>query len=179
MEHRLARFRDGHPLEIIDTLTNSIHNFFNNEIRAVFDDPQNPQTSLMILGTHSVALTLAFGLFNEHGLRGYRLFLEYFVDGDSADTKFSAIAQDIHEWRNVLAHRWLNVAGHSFGYDFNMAEGWKKVDGTTFINPKIYLERYLTAFGPGGLIYRVDEILSPEQLEAAKWRFLSKYEDEA
>ncbi len=177
-DKRLKRFQDSHPLEIIDTLTNSIHNFFNNEIRVVFDDPTNPQTSLMILGVHGVALTLSFGLFNEHGVKGYKLFLEHFVDGVLPDTRFFMIASEIHEWRNVLAHRWLNVAGHTFGYDFEMAEGWKWDGDTLFLNPRIYLEHYLEAFAAGGKIYDPEAILTtPEMLEAAKQRFLSKYVD--
>src|ERR1700722_18714522 len=131
---RLERFQNSHPLEIIETLTNSIHSFYNNEIRTVFDDRSNPQTSLMILGIHSVALTLSFGSFNAHGETGYKLFLENFVDGDRPDNKFSTIAAEIHEWRNVLAHRWLNVAGHSFGYDFDMALGWKWHEDILFLN---------------------------------------------
>ena len=96
----------------------------------------------MILGVHSVALTIAFGLFNQQGLQGYRLFLQNFVDGDTPDT-FSSIATEIHEWRNVLAHRWLNAAGHEFAYDFMMEEGWRKEGEVTFLNPKIYLHQYL------------------------------------
>jgi|ERR1700733_9460999 len=179
-EKRLKRFQEGPPLEIIDTLTNSIHNFFNNELRTVFDNPRNPQTALMILGTHAVALTIAHGLFNEHGERGYRRFLETFVDGGTPDTKFSKIASEIHEWRNVLAHRWLNVAGHEFGYDFDMEAGWRKDGDATFLNPKIYLEYYLAAFGPHGKIYQIEDVLTTsEMLENAKNRFLSNYVDEA
>ena len=122
-EKRLKRFEDGPPVEIIGTLLNSISNFFNNEIRATLNDPENPQTSLLLLGIHSVALTIAYGFFNQGGPKGYKLFLENFVDGGTADTKFSTIAEDIHEWRNVLAHRWLNVAGHQFSYDYTMTEG--------------------------------------------------------
>src|SRR6266404_7990479 len=127
-EHRLKRFQNGPPLEIIDTLINSMANYFMNEIRATFDDLNNPQTSLMFLGTHSIALTLSHGFWNKGGEQGYKLFLENFVDGDTPDTKFSTISSEIHEMRNIIAHRWINVAGHEFGYDFVMPEGWK-VDG--------------------------------------------------
>lgn len=179
-EKRLKRFQDGPPLEIIDTLLNSMANFFMNEIKATFDNPANPQTSLMLLGTHSVALTIAHGLFNKGGEQGYKLFLENFIDGDTPDTKFSTIASEIHEWRNVIAHRWINVAGHNFGYDFDMPEGWKKQDDTIFLNPKKYLEHYVKTFGFGGRIYRYNTILTTdEMLEAAKQRFISKYTEEA
>jgi hypothetical protein len=180
-EHRLKRFQ-GNPIEIIETLLSSIQSFFNNEIGATFENTANPQTSLMILGVHSVALTIAHGFFNKQGKLGYKLFIERYVDGNSPDTKFSTIAFEIHEWRNVIAHRWLNVAGHEIGYNFDMAEGWRKEGEVIFINPKIYLEHYLKAFDPrqGGMLYRYGDILTTDaMLEAAKLRFLSKYKEEA
>jgi hypothetical protein len=176
---RLKRFEEGHAIEIIETIVNSMANHFVNELAVVFDD-QPYQTSLMFLGTHSIALTIAHGLFNRGGEDGYRLFLENFVDGDTPDTKFSTVASEIHEWRNVIAHRWINVAGHSFSYDFEMAEGWKKDGEFLLVNPKIYLDQFLQAFGLGGRIYRYDKILVTEDMyEAAKQRFISKYVDEA
>lgn len=172
----MSRFQNGSPVEIIETLLNSINNFFNNEIRATLNDVGNPQTSLLILGVHSVALTFAYGFWNKGGSQGYKLFLENFVDGDTPDRKFSVIAEDIHEWRNVLAHRWLNVAGHEFSYDYEMNEGWKKDSEVTLINPRIYLEQYLGAFGKGGKIWRYQNILTTDALmEGAKERFISKY----
>ena len=179
-EKRLERFQSNPPYEVIHTLLNSIDNHFNNEIGATFDNPQNPQTSLMILGIHSVALTVAFGLFNKGGEQGYKLFLEHFVDGDTPDTKFSTIASEIHEWRNIIAHRWLNIAGHEFGYDFDMPEGWRKEGEVTFLNPKVYLDQYLKAFVAGGRIWSSDKILTTDaMMEDAKQRFISKYVEEA
>ncbi len=181
-EHRLKRFEENPPVEIIETLLCSIQNFFNNEIEATISDLTHPQTSLMILGIHSVALTIANGFFDSQGLRGYKKFLETYMDGDTSDTKFSTIASELHEWRNVIAHRWLNVAGHEIGYDYNMPEGWKKVGEVVFINPKIYLQHYLNAFNSnkGGMLYCYNAILATDELlEAAKQRFLSKYTEEA
>jgi len=179
-EHRLKRFQDSSGIEIIDTLLSSMATYFVNELKSVFNDPSNYQTSLMFLGTHSIALTLAHGLFNKHGEDGYKIFLENFIDGDTDDTKFSTIAFEIHEWRNVIAHRWLNVAGHEIGYDFDMNQGWFKNDDVIFINPKIYLDQYLKAFGRRGKIYNYMKILNTEEkLEMAKNRFLSKYTEEA
>ena len=151
------------------------HNFMN-ELRSVFDNPANYQTSLMFLGTHSIALTIAYGLFSKNGEDGYKLFLEHFIDGDTSDTKFSIVADRIHEWKNVIAHRWINVAGHSFSYEFDMPEGWK-IDGEfLLVNPRIYLDQFLKAFGPGGRIYQYEQFLTTEEMwKAAKQRFISKY----
>src|SRR3989344_5422364 len=179
-EKRLNRFQNGSPIEIIETLLNSINNYFNNELRVTFSNPTRTQPALMILGVHSVALTISYGLFNKQREAGYRMYFEHFVDGDTPDTKFSTIAAEIHEWRNVIAHRWLNVAGHDIGYDLNMLEGWKKEGNSLLINPKIYLDHFLSAFENGGRIYRYEQILTTDQmLEDAKQRLISKYLDEA
>jgi len=179
-EQRSKRFSDNSPYEVVATITNSMANNFINELRVVFNNPSNPQTSLMFLGTHSIALTIAYGLWGKEGEDGYKLFLEHFIDGGTPDTKFSTVAKRIHEWRNVIAHRWINVAGHSFSYDFNMDEGWRTEDEFLLINPKIYLDQFLKAFDTGGKIYRYDSILTTNQMrEDAKKRFISKYTDGA
>ncbi len=179
-EQRLKRFRDGHPIEVIETVIQSIANHFVNELRSVFDNPPNRQTTLMFLGTHSIALTIAYGLFGKGGEDGYKLFLENFVDGDRPDTQFSTVAPEIHEWRNILAHRWINVAGHSFSYEFGMPEGWKREDEFLLVNPQIYLNQFLATFGAGGRIYGYKKVLTTDEMyEAAKQRFISKYVEEA
>jgi len=179
-EQRLKRFTENGPYEVIATITNSMANNFINELRTVFDNPVNYQTTLMFLGTHSIALTIAHGLFNKDGEDGYKLFLEKFIDGDTPDTKFSTVASRIHEWRNVLAHRWINVAGHSFSYEFNMPEGWKMEDEFLLVNPKIYLEQFIKAFGSGGKIYEYEKILTTDEMwESAKKRFISEYTKES
>lgn len=179
-EQRLKRFEEGHAIEVIETVIQSIGSYFVNELRSVFDNSENRQTSLMFLGTHSIALTIAYGLFNKGGEDGYKLFLEHFVDGDTPDTKFSTVASEIHEWRNVIAHRWINVAGHSFSYDFDMPEGWKREGEFLIVNPQIYLNQFLDTFALGGRAYRYGQVLENEEsYEAAKRRFISKYTDEA
>lgn len=51
----LARFQRNSPFESIDTLLNSIVNYFNNEIAITSD---KYQTSLLFLGIHTAALTI-------------------------------------------------------------------------------------------------------------------------
>lgn len=178
-EQRLKRFR-GDPIEIIETMLASIERHFNNEIGATINDPKNQQTLLMLLGIHAVALTLSYGFFGKEKKAGYKIFLEHYIDGDSPDKKFSTIASELHDWRNVIAHRWLNVLGFEIGYNYNMLEGWIKDGDIIYINPAIYLKQYLRAFNrrEGGMLYRYKEILNTnELLEAARQRFLSKYTD--
>lgn len=173
-EKRLKRFIKNPPYEIIATLLNSIANFFNNEI-VLTTKENNYQTSLMFLGVHSVALTVSEGLFNKTGLDGYKLFLKRFVDGDTPDTKFSTIAKSIHDWRNVLAHQWMGSIGHRIGYDYKMTSGWKKLGNVIFINPRIYIEHYLKAFGPSGKIWNWENMLTETKQQEAKKRLIAKY----
>ena len=149
---RLKRFQDHSPMEVIDTLLDSINDYFNNEI-SLTAESNNHQTSLLFLGVHAVALTISEALFNKKGPEGYRLFLEKFVDGDNNDRKFSKISDFIHNWRNVLAHQWISKSGHKIGYDYKMDFGWKKQNGIIFINPQIYCEQYLKAFKSDGKIW--------------------------
>ena len=173
-EHRLQRLQNGHPIEAIETLLNSIDNFFNNEIRIT---PGNYQTSLLFMGIHASALTIAEAFFDENGLKGYNKFITTFVDGETDDTKFSLIAEFIHDWRNVLAHQWIGSIGHLIGYDYAMSLGWERRDNILFINPKIYCEKYLQAFSAGGKIWKYDVLFSPEELEKIKKRIVQKYQE--
>ena len=173
-EKRLKRFQDGHPIEIIETLLNSIANYFNNEIKLTTEG-ENNQTILLFLGIHASALTISEVLFGKTGPAGYELFLKTFVDGNTPDTKFSDIATLIHDWRNVLAHQWLGSIGHTIGYDYTMEKGWEQRDNITFINPRIYNEHYLAAFATGGKIWQCDKLLTEAELEAANTRLIEKY----
>src|SRR5258706_1579470 len=98
---RLARFQNGSPIEIIETLLNSIANFYNREI----DQAANLRLWLLVvLGIHSVALTISEGIFDKKGLTGFTFFLENFIDEDKEGFKFSDIAHQIHNYRNVVSH---------------------------------------------------------------------------
>lgn len=171
---RIARFQNGSPIEIIETLLNSIGNYFNNEIRLTTED-DHYQTSLLFLGIHAVSLTIAEGFFDLHGEAGYKRFLENYIDGDTADTKFSDIATEIHSWRNMLAHQWLGVSGYDIGYDYEQEEGWIKRDDVVFINPKIYSNHYLSAFVVGGRIWDFTSRFSEDELQQIKNRLLEKF----
>lgn len=174
LKKRIKRFQAGPPIEIIETFLNSIANFFNNEIRVTTKD-NNYQTTLLFLGVHAVALTISKGLFNKTGGEGYKLFLEKFIDGDTHDTKFSEIAKYIHNWRNILAHQWLSIGGYEIGYDYRMSNGWKNREGVIFINPEIYCNCYLKAFGSGGRIWDYRNTLTEDELREAKQRLLKKF----
>lgn len=172
--HRLKRLQDGAPNEAISTLLNSIANFFNNEIRVA---PDNGQTSLMFLGIHASALTIAETFFGDGSVKGYKKFLEMFVDGDTEDTKFSLIAEYIHDWRNTLAHQWIGSIGHHIEYDYSASLGWERQDDIIVINPRIYCERYLGAFSGNGKLPDYRTLFTEEELEKAKAVIVRKYQN--
>lgn len=172
-EQRLKRLKSNPPLEAIETLLNSITNFFNNEISLT---PDQYQTSLLFLGIHAVALTISEAFFGKSSEEGYRLFLENFVDGKTEDRKFSKISRTLHDWRNILAHQWIGSLGHSIEYNYHMLEGWKNENDRLVINPKIYCECYLFAFSGNGRLWEYETIFSAEELERIKRRIIAKYE---
>lgn len=172
-EKRLARLISNPPLEAIETLLNSIANYFNNEIKIT---PISYQSSLLIIGIHAVALTISEALFNKNGKDGYKEFLTRFLDGNNEDTKFSIIATDLHDWRNILAHQWIGTLGHTIQYDYDMDAGWMKDEDILKINPKIYCDLYLKAFSSGGKIWKYETMLTLQQLEEAKIRIINKYQ---
>lgn len=171
---RLNRLQNNPPVEIIDTLLNSIDNYFNNEISLTIED-HNYQTNLLFLGVHAVALTISEAFYNIKGFQGFKLFLEKYIDGDIDNKKFSLIAKKIHNWRNNLAHQWLASSGHQIGYDYNMESGWESRNGVIFINPRIYCNQYIAAFRSNkGRIWNYSAFDDIE-LEAIKQRLLAKY----
>lgn len=169
---RLKRFQENSYVESIETLINSINNYFNNELRIT---PDNYQSSLLFMGVHASALTIAEVFFGESKFKGYKHFLEAYVDGDTEDKKFSEIASTIHSWRNVLAHQWIGSIGHKIAYDYEMKQGWRKQGDVIVINPRIYCEQYLDAFKAGGKIWKYRQTFSAEELEAIKTRIIKKY----
>jgi len=173
-EHRLKRFQSNSPGESIQTLLDSINNYFNNELRYIVEH-ETYQTSLLIMGIHASILTIAEAFYDQKGLSGYKLFLERFVDGKLSEQKFSEIAGEIHAWRNILAHQWMSVRGHNFGYAYEIAEGWKREDGTLYLNPRVYAQQYLDAFGLNGRIWQYRDKFSDKELEEIKQRIIEKF----
>lgn len=174
LENRIKRFQNGRPAEIIDTLLNSINNFFNNEIKEAVQDGRY-QTYLAFLGIHAVALTVSDAFFDKKPPEGYKVFLEKFVDGETPDTKFSEIAEILHAWRNILAHQWLGVGGYKIGFDYVMEKGWEKREKIIFINPRIYCNYYLKSFAVDGKIWDYGKMLEEEELLQIKERLLKKF----
>lgn len=165
---------NGDPTDAVNLLISSISNFLNNEIAATANN-NPPQTSLMFMGIHSAVLTVSEVLFRDRAASGYKKFLEEFMDEDTEGKKFSLISQEIHAWRNILVHGWLSLRGHNIEYDYQMREGFKNKGNDLYINPKIYLELYLTAFNKNGRIWQYIEKMTGAELIKAQDIIKQKY----
>lgn len=171
-QQRLERFQKGSPNESILTLLNSIHNFF--VVGELEKACKYKLTNLLLIGIHVVAETISENVYGKSGIKGFKFYLEKFVDGNKSDTQFSSIAKELNNWRNVLVHRWLSVQGHYFGWDYKIPEGWKKeTDGTIVINPKIYFECFNNGFK--GPMWNYRKILTSQELQDAKDRIIKQY----
>jgi hypothetical protein len=169
---RLRRFQDGPPGEVISTLLNSIDNFFNNEIARA---AEANCWSLMVMGVHAVALTISFGFFGLNGEAAYGRFLREYVDGTEPGADFSSIGNELHTWRNVLAHQWLGTAGHAIGFDPSIAVGWERRSGILVVNPDRYHQAYQNAFRTSSPLWKPEKLLTPAEIQAAKDRLIDKY----
>jgi hypothetical protein len=103
--------------------------------------------------------------------------LEEFVDVGEDSHDFSEIADELHQLRNGTAHQWLTKQGHSLYLDGDMEEGWKKSNGTLYINPKIYADQILSAFEAGSAYYEKWRQAPPKVLKMRKYYFLKDWLD--
>ena len=172
-ENRLSRFLNGSPDEIFGTILDSISNFFLPELQVA---RERDLTAFTYLGTHAVIQTVTEKMFGfDKPSDGTRFYLTQFVDGESPDRKYSDIADEIHAFRNTLAHMWFSKRGHSRAFDYRISEGWKKDGDTLILNPRIYLDDFLAAFGRGGRIWNARKMVDPATAVVQKFRYLADW----
>lgn len=172
-EQRLRRFQDGPPGEIVGTLLNSIDNFYNHD--EIDRAAANELWLLVILGIHSVALTITEGVFGKRGVEGFRFYLEHFVDGKTEGFNFSKIAAEIHNMRNVVAHQWLSSSMYDFALNTGISKGWEKHGDDIHLNPQLFYEAFKAGFSAHGRIWDYDKLLTEDEHREAKDRLLKKY----
>ena len=149
-EKRLKRFTFGSPREPFLNLVNTIANFVRPELKKTVE---NGQVYLFFLGSHAITQTIGKNIFDKSGIVGTSCYLKNFVDGSSAETKFSEISKDIHSMRNIVAHQVLSRSMHNIVLDEEIDCGWKKDNNEIRINWHIYAQYFLDAFNRGGKIY--------------------------
>lgn len=178
-QQRLQRFKNNSPIEFIETILNSIHNFYIPELQVASN---NKQSNLLILGLHSIIETISENVFLKKGVEGFKFYLENFVDIGKDGGRFSEIADELNDWRNIVAHQYISKLGHSFGYDYAISVGYQIENGTIVLNPKIFFEQFQSAFlvNDGGnkrKIWDYEKIIISDKMEEAKMKFLAKFEN--
>ena len=178
-QQRLQRFQNDSPIEFIETILNSIHNFYVPELQIASD---NKQSNLLILGLHSIIETISENVFLKKGVEGFKFYLENFVDINEDGGRFSKIADELNDWRNIVAHQYISKLGHSFSYDYSISTGYQIENGIIILNPKIFFEQFQSAFLANGgktkrKIWDYEKIIASDKMEEAKTKFLAKFEN--
>jgi hypothetical protein len=165
-EQRLNRYTTQNDLEIFGWLAVYLQNAYLPELRGA----RNARLyHCLYLITHSVMQMISEHLFGLKGREGTRFYLENFVDGSSPDKRFSLVANEIHDVRNVMAHLGYSSLQHRVEYFNNeIAEGWKREGGTVHINPDIYAQHFEEA------IIR-HAYISKYQQQSERTRIIRKY----
>ena len=171
-KQRLKRYVDNESLEIFGWLTVYLHNSYWGEIYAA---KENRQYHSVYLLTHALIQMISENMFGFRSKQATKFYLENFVDGDTPDTKFSSITDDIHDARNVMAHQGYSSLQHQVEYFADdMAEGWKYDNGSILINPKVYGGRFEAAFGNGKIVQRYEQLTNETRI-IRKYKFIRQW----
>ena len=171
-QKRLERFERNTPGEFILTLLNSIDNHYIPQLKNAV---VNKQDHLLILGIHSIIETISEHIFLKPGKDGFKYYLENFVDIDKDGCRFSNIAKELNDWRNIIAHQFISKLGHFIIIDYLIDVGYPWNDETLHINPNVFFEQFDSAFSANGKIWDYDKFLSPDEMEKAKIKFIKQF----
>ena len=108
-EKRLKRYTDQPAADTLGWMTMLLQNQHVVELRRA---RENKLYYCVYLMAHSIIQTVSETMFGLTGLEGTHFFLEQFADGDGEDKKFSRVSADIHDVRNVIAHRAYSKLQH-------------------------------------------------------------------
>ena len=174
-EQRLKRYTDQPATDTLGWMTMLIQNEHVVELRRA---RENKLYYCVYLMAHSIMQTVSETMFGYTGLKGTHFFLEAFADGDSEDKKFSLISSELHDVRNVIAHRAYSRLQHVVQYFIDdIEEGWKReADGTLIINPAQYSIQVEDVFRHPTL-YKTFRELPALQLLQIKYKFVRQWLD--
>lgn len=144
-EQRLKRYADQPATDTLGWMIMMLQNYHVVELRRAREQKLYHCVYLL---AHSIMQTVSETMFGLDGINGIRFFLERFADGATEDRKFSTIASEIHDVRNIIAHRGYSKAQHEVQYFIDdICEGWRReVDGSLTINPALYSIQVEDAF---------------------------------
>ena len=174
-KQRLKRYVDQPAVDTLGWMTMMLHNHHVVELRRA--RPAKLYHCVYLLA-HSIIQTVSETMFGLPGPRGTRFFLERFADGATQDRKFSRIAPEIHDVRNIIAHRGYSKMQHEVQYFIDdIPEGWKKeADGSLIINPALYSVQVEGVFRHPTL-YSTFCQQPPVNLLRTKYRFVRQWLD--
>jgi hypothetical protein len=172
-ENRLRRFLNTGGEEIPLTLLVWGQNTLLDQLKIV---RQHHLDDLIFLSIHAFMQTFSETVFDKAGLSAPEFFLSSFMDGTENDKQFSLIAPDIHEMRNVMAHRVFSSRTHNMAINYTMAEGWKKDQGLLHVNPEVFASQFEGALN-GGRLWKWRKFTSNEDTVRQKYRFICRWLD--
>ena len=170
---RLKRYADRPVIDTLGWMTMYLQNQPAVELRRA---REAKLYFCVYLLAHSIIQTVSELMFALTGLDGTHYFLEQFADGAKPDRKFSLISADIHEIRNLIAHRAYSKRQHQTQYFIDdIPEGWRREPGGTLtINPAIYSVQIENVFRSAKL-YQSFRSQPDLQLLKLKYRFIRQW----
>lgn len=170
-EKRLSRLLNGDPREFALNIRVSYENDLVHQIRYAREN-WGAQPVLMLLAIHSAMQTISDYVFGKQGPDGTKFYLENFIDGTGPGEDFSAIAAEIHEARNVLAHRWSSSLFYRFVLNPSIERGWLQRDGCIHFNPLVFADRFLASWADSNFYDRWRDLVKEVDMEVHQLRFV-------
>ena len=153
-------------------ILNSIANFFLPQIQKAGEQQLEYP---VLLGTHAIIQTVSEKIFGLHGLSGTDFYLRQFVDAGPPNRTYSTISADMHDLRNVVAHRWMSSLGHNLAIDYTIMGGFEQRGSDIHFNPTVYLQDFAAGFGAGGHIWDYEALVGDDDLLVRKYEFIAEW----
>jgi hypothetical protein len=166
---RLMRLTFGDEHEFVSSMIGMLENSMFPEIAAA--KSQN-LIILGFLGTHAVMQMVGKTIYDREGPPATEFYLHEFVDGATADRRWSEISTQIHRMRNVMAHQGFSLHVESVILDDRIAEGFVREPAAVRMNPRLYIGDFVA--NPERLA-TYEKLVSEFDLLKQKYRFLAAW----
>ena len=171
-DDRLRRFL-SHEDEVPLTLLVWAQNFLLPQVHMA---KENHLDNLTFLSTHAFIQTFSDMALGLQGRTATHYFLHSFMDDAMSNRQFSQVSEEIHEMRNVMAHKLFSSRTHDIALDYTMAEGWRRDQTLLRINPDVYAEQFIAAID-GGRLWQWKNFVTREQRIKQKYLFVRDWLD--
>ena len=128
---------------------------------------------MIFMGTHAAIQTVGEKVFGLEGEAGTKFYLEKFVDKEDPDRKYSTVTSQIHNIRNVMAHRGYSKSQHFTGYDWGLPGGFAWVGDQFRINPDRYVDDFVAGSGDYSKVRR--KVVATDDLVRRKYGFIRSW----